>query len=94
MKQLTKRILRRFGPKTADRVAFVLRAERDHGDIIEKLMDYERELAGLKREIDELRRDNRKMAELYDLVFERVKADARGAKQADAGTGAGEPVAR
>ncbi len=90
MKSLIRRILRRLGPRTADRVAFVLRAERDHGEVIEKLMDYERELAGLRREIDELRRDNRRMAELYDLVFERVKSDAR-AQRAGAPAQAPEP---
>jgi cell division protein FtsB len=31
----------------------------------------------LRDDIDELRRDGRRVAELYDLVFEQVRSDAR-----------------
>ncbi len=34
----------------------------------------------LRDDIDELRRDGRRVAELYDLVFEQVRADSRGTR--------------
>jgi hypothetical protein len=34
------------------------------------VLTYERELRALQREVDELRRDHRRVAELYDAVFE------------------------
>ncbi|MFD1574955.1 DUF6752 domain-containing protein [Agromyces cerinus subsp. nitratus] len=36
----------------------------------------ESEIAALRGEIDELRADSRRIAELYDLVFERLRSDA------------------
>jgi len=45
-----------------------LEKEFDQGPA--RFIHYERELRNLRREIDELRRDNRRVAELYDVVFE------------------------
>jgi hypothetical protein len=41
-----------------------------------RFLAYERELRELRREIDELRRDHRRVAELYDAVFEWARRDA------------------
>ena len=35
-----------------------------------QLISYERELRTLRREVDELRRENRRVAELYDVFFQ------------------------
>jgi hypothetical protein len=41
-----------------------------------RFVSYERDLRALRREIDALRRDNRRVAELYDVVFEWAKSNA------------------
>ncbi len=40
-----------------------------------ELARVERELAELRSELDELRTETRRAAELYDLVFERLRGD-------------------
>jgi hypothetical protein len=42
-----------------------------------RLDELERVNTQLREEIDELRREGRYVAELYDLVLERVRADAK-----------------
>ncbi|GGI47680.1 putative RNase H-like nuclease (RuvC/YqgF family) [Agromyces flavus] len=39
----------------------------------ERVARLEREIAELRSEIDELRRDSARIAELYDLVFDRLR---------------------
>ena len=41
-----------------------------------RFLAYERELRTLRREIDEMRRDNRRVAELYDVVFQWAREQA------------------
>jgi hypothetical protein len=62
-----------------------LNEEFDQGP--SRFVNYEREIRALRREIDELRRDNRRVAELYDLMFEwahRNAADRGVAPEVDA----------
>jgi cell division protein FtsB len=47
----------------------------------ERLARLEAENAALREEIDELRSQGRYVAELYDLVIERVRADAMAAAE-------------
>lgn len=44
----------------------------------------EAEVAALRGEIDELRADSRRIAELYDLVFERLRDDGAARRSSSA----------
>jgi len=69
VKNLLGKIARRIAPRTLTNLQRLsgLNEEFDQGPA--RFVNYERELRALRREIDELRRDNRRVAELYDAVF-------------------------
>lgn len=47
----------------------------DSGSASEILLRYEAELREVRGQLDELRRENRRAVELYDLVFERLQRE-------------------
>lgn len=82
IRQFLRKAARNVAPRTVENLIFLSRTRSRGSDVIELLRVYEGELQDLKSEMDELRRDQRRMAELYDLVFERVRADAQRSEQA------------
>ena len=64
------RILARLAPRST-RVRGA-----DNADLSRRLVACEAEVLELRREVDELRMDSLRIAELYDLVFERLKSEA------------------
>ena len=70
MKKLLSTAAQRLAPRTLRnlRRLSALDPELDRG--LPLVLTYERELRALQREVDELRRDHRRVAELYDAVFE------------------------
>ena len=94
MKHLLGKIARRIAPRTLTNLQRLsgLNEEFDQGPA--RFINYERELRALRREIDELRRENRRVAELYDVVFEwaHQNAAARGVAPAVDATGTAERV--
>jgi hypothetical protein len=72
MEQFFAKVLRRFAPRTADAITSLVAANEDSGGLIPHVLSYEQQVRELRAEIDELRADSRKIAELYDLVFERL----------------------
>ena len=85
VKQFIGKAVRRVAPRTIENLVYVSRVRAKGSDVIEALRVYESDLKDLKTELDEMRRDQRRMAELYDLVFERVRSDSA---KADAATDA------
>ncbi|NNU27907.1 hypothetical protein [Isoptericola sediminis] len=77
MKSFLARIARRFAPRTVENLEALSDLTSDHAVGPLRFVAYERELQELRREVDALRRDNRRVAELYDVVFERARQDAR-----------------
>lgn len=75
MKNIPGRVVKRIAPRTAENLIFLSHAGKKGNDIVELVRAYSEELAELKAEMNEMRRNERRMAELYDLVFERVRAD-------------------
>jgi len=82
MKRFINRIVRRFAPRTSENLIFLSRASVKGNDIIEIVRAYDEELRDLKAEMNEIRRNERRMAELYDLVFEHVRNE-NAEKEAD-----------
>ncbi|MCU1569967.1 MAG: hypothetical protein JWR33_708 [Naasia sp.] len=75
MENFLGRILYRIAPRTAEVVKFLVHAGEESGGMMERVLAYENEVKELRKEIDELRADSRRVAELYDLVFERLERD-------------------
>jgi hypothetical protein len=63
-------LARRVAPATADDLAFARRSRE--GDALERLERLEAELVELRAELDESRKDAHRIAELYDVVVERL----------------------
>lgn len=86
MKRVLGRMLRRAVPGTADGLVDVAEARARFGSMTgeldraraeakglrEELVRANRRIDEVQQEIDELRRDAPRIAELYDLVFERL----------------------
>jgi len=81
VKKLLAKLAQRLAPRTLTNLRTLAVLDEEFNQGPERFLNYERELAALRREVDELRRDNRRVAELYDVVFEwaRAGAAARGA---------------
>jgi cell division protein FtsB len=87
MKRLGGKIARALAPRTMATLADMAEVRTSHGSLKNALdaihaaqADIDtlsRENRQLREEIDELRREGRYVAELYDLVLERVRADAK-----------------
>jgi hypothetical protein len=79
MKRLLSSTAERLAPRTVNNLRKLnnLEDEFDSSDL-SRLISYERELRELRREVDELRRDNRRVAELYDVFFQWAHQNASG----------------
>lgn len=75
-RSISSRLARRFAPRTVRNLEALngIFAEPTEGPL--RFVTYERELRELRREVDALRRDSRRVAELYDVVFEWARQDA------------------
>lgn len=80
MKKFLAKRIRRLAPRTTSNLRRLERLDPELQEGPSRFLAYERELRQLRREIDEMRRDNRRVAELYDVVFQwaRENAAARG----------------
>lgn len=64
------RFINRVARKLAPNLTASLSQLKNSGDVVGRLA---RENAELRAEVDELRQDSQRIAELYDLVFERLE---------------------
>jgi hypothetical protein len=76
MKQFLGKIAQRLAPRTVTNLRRLNTLDPEFDGGLPRLVSYERELRELRREIDELRRDNRRVAELYDVFFQWVHENA------------------
>ena len=71
MKQFLANIAQRLAPRTVANLRRLNALDPQLGSGgLPQLVSYERELRALRREVDELRRENRRVAELYDVFFQ------------------------
>lgn len=85
MKKLISTAAERLAPRTLRNLRMLSAMDPDLQRELPLVLSYERELRALQREVDELRRDHRRVAELYDAVFAYAKQNARGADTAPDG---------
>jgi type II secretory pathway component PulK len=96
VKRFVSTAAQRLAPRTLQNLRRLSALDPDLDRALPLLLTYERELRALQREVDELRRDHRRVAELYDAVFEWVhaNAEARGSTPDADGAGTVARVAR
>ena len=70
MKQFLAKVAQRLAPRTVTNLRKLNALDPQLGKGVPQLISYERELRLLRREVDELRRENRRVAELYDVFFQ------------------------
>ena len=76
MKKLLSSAAERLAPRTLKNLRRLSALDPDLDRGLPLVLTYERELRALQREVDELRRDHRRVAELYDAVFEYARANS------------------
>lgn len=76
MKRFFLRTANRLAPRTMSNLRQLSALDEEFGEDPSRFISYEREIRELRREIDELRRDNRRVAELYDAVYAWCKENA------------------
>lgn len=77
MKQAIAKLARRIAPRTVQSLELITRWDAEYEDQGPRIMVYERELRELRREIDAMRREQRRVVELYDAVFDHVRRGDR-----------------
>ena len=79
VKKLLSSAAERLAPRTLKNLRRLSALDPDLDRGLPLVLTYERELRALQREVDELRRDHRRVAELYDAVFEYARSNAAAA---------------
>jgi len=75
MRKLFRRMAKRLAPTVYRRLERLTVLEEGGADVSSVLLRYEDELHDLRRQLDEVRREHRRVEELYDLVFERLQRE-------------------
>ncbi|WP_157421656.1 hypothetical protein [Agromyces sp. Leaf222] len=75
MRRMLGRIAARTMPRTYRNLQVLSTLDLDDDTMVERIVAYETEVRELRAELNEVRRDNRRVTELYDLVFERLRDD-------------------
>lgn len=75
MSRLLGKIAARVMPRTYKNLKVIGSIDLHDDSMIQRLIAYETEIRELRAELNEVRRDNRRVVELYDLVFARLQDD-------------------
>lgn len=78
VRDLMARAVRKVAPRTVRNLEAVGRVSAEYEESGSRLVLFEREVRELRRELDALRRENRRVVELYDAVFDYVRAQPGG----------------
>ncbi|MFD1717010.1 hypothetical protein [Georgenia deserti] len=89
MKDAIGRLARRIAPRTMTNLETISRWDSEYEDHGPRIVVYERELRELRREVDAMRREQRRVVELYDAVFEHARRTGASADGSDAVAGHG-----
>lgn len=75
MRKYLRKLAETIAPTAYNRLRRLSVLDDAGGSAAEILMRYEQQLHELSVQVDELRRENRRVVELYDLVFERLQRE-------------------
>jgi len=72
MENFLGRLLAKVAPRAAHALTTLIHVSEEDDALLPRVIAYENQVRELRQEIDELRQDSLRIAELYDLVFERL----------------------
>lgn len=72
MRKYLRKLAERIAPTAYERLRRLESLDASGGSVSDILLRYEDEVRDLRRQIDEVRREQRRVEELYDLLFERL----------------------
>ncbi|MET0725109.1 MAG: hypothetical protein ABWY36_02080 [Leifsonia sp.] len=76
MKNLISKLASRLAPRTYENLQLLATVDVRTGETVAVMLArHQVEVRELRAEVNELRRDNRRVTELYDAVFERIRSD-------------------
>lgn len=75
MRKYLRMLAERVAPTAYERLRRLEALDTSGGGVADILLRYEEELHDLRQQIDEVRREHRRVEELYDLVFERLQRE-------------------
>jgi len=67
--------MKRLAPRTVQNLESITRWDSEYEENGPRIVLYERDLRDLRREVDAIRTEQRRVVELYDAVFEYVRAN-------------------
>lgn len=75
MRKYFRKLAEKIAPTAYERLRRLSVLDDEGGDASSILLRQQDEIRDLRLQIDELRRENRRVQELYDLVFERLRKE-------------------
>jgi hypothetical protein len=72
MENFLGRLLAKIAPRAARALTALIHVSEEDESVLPRVIAYENQVRELRQEIDELRQDSLRIAELYDLVFKRL----------------------
>lgn len=75
MRKYLRKLAEKIAPTAYNRLRRLSVLDEASGSVTDILLRYEQQLHDLQSQVDELRRENRRVVELYDLVFERLQRE-------------------
>jgi len=75
MRKYLRKLAETIAPTAYSRLRRLSVLDEGDGSVSDILLRYEEQLHDLQSQLDELRRENRRVVELYDLVFERLQRE-------------------
>jgi len=75
MRKYLRKLGEKIAPTAYTRLQRLSVLDEEGQSAIDILLRYEQQLHELSAQVDELRRENRRVVELYDLVFERLQRE-------------------
>lgn len=75
MRKYFRKFAETIAPTAYNRLRRLSVLDDEDASTVSIFLRLEQEVSDLRRQIDEVRRDNRRVVEMYDLVFERLQRD-------------------
>ncbi|GAA3897953.1 hypothetical protein [Microbacterium invictum] len=72
MRKYLRKFAEMIAPTAYERLRRLSVLDADGGNTTDILLRYEQQVHDLSAQLDELRRENRRVVELYDLLFDRL----------------------
>jgi len=75
MRKYLRKVAETVAPTAYNRLRRLSVLDQSGGSVSDILLRYEDELRDLRQQLDEVRRENRRVEELYDLLFDRLQRE-------------------